>query len=237
MRSQFTPEEVRILRRRTAHSRKRIKPLVILATAVIALTSALADDCDQQLVQQIAVRGLDPRLLYYPVSSLAIPTFGFATADMSKAIDAVVGNYMNKSGAAGGTVAMTYRNRLIFAKSYGWADVGNAVFAEPDSRLRIASVTKPITTMGILKLNHDATPTLVTPQDLQLIGPDWPLRYQPFSGPGFVLLSLESFLLGSSRLQSTSSFNTKAVGVRTTRTSQPSRRWNKFWGTQNRPIA
>ena len=80
---------------------------------------------------------------------------GFATADMAAAIDATVGNFMNMNGLPGGAVAITYKDHLIFAKSYGYVDVGNALFAEPDSRFRLASVSKAITAMGILKLAHD----------------------------------------------------------------------------------
>jgi CubicO group peptidase (beta-lactamase class C family) len=50
---------------------------------------------------------------------------------------------------------LAYKDQLIFAKSYGYVDVDNALFAEPDSRFRVASVSKAITAMGILKLVHD----------------------------------------------------------------------------------
>ena len=109
-----------------------------------------------------------------------IPSLGFATADMASAIDPAVGNFMNRYGMPGATVAMTYNNQLIFAKSYGYADVDNALFAEPDSRLRIASVSKAITAMGILKLVHDQNPLV-----LPVGGYGWQLRYQPFYPPAF----------------------------------------------------
>ena len=110
----------------------------------------------------------------HPLSSAVIPSIGFATVDMASAIDATVGNFMNLNGLPGGAVAMTYKNRLIFAKSYGYVDVDNALFAEPDSRFRVASVSKAITAMGIMKLVHDG----------QLA-----LTYQPFpfSGVGSVI--------------------------------------------------
>lgn len=134
--------------------------------------------CDQAVVNKIAVKGLDPKKLTFPVSSLTIPTLGFATEDMASAIDPIVGNYMNQNGSAGGTVAMTYNNHLIFAKSYGYADLTNGLFTQPDSRLRIASVTKSLTAMGILKLVHDN-------ELLVVAGSGWPLGDQPFNPPGF----------------------------------------------------
>jgi CubicO group peptidase (beta-lactamase class C family) len=134
--------------------------------------------CDQAVVDKIAVNGLDPSVLKFPVSSLTIPTLGFATEDMAKVIDPLVANYMNQNGSAGGTVTMTYNNQLIFAKSYGYADLANKLFAQPDSRLRIASVTKAFTAMGILKLFHDN-------ELLVESGSQWPLNTQPFNPPGF----------------------------------------------------
>jgi N-acyl-D-amino-acid deacylase len=134
--------------------------------------------CDQAVVNHIAVRGLNPKALTYPVSSLTIPSLGFATGDMAAAIDPLVANYMNQNGSAGGTVTMTYNNHLIFAKSYGYADLTNHLFTQPDTRLRVASVTKALTAMGILKLVHDYIP-------LERTAPGWPLNEQPFSPPGF----------------------------------------------------
>jgi CubicO group peptidase (beta-lactamase class C family) len=93
---------------------------------------------------------------------------------MSAAIDANVGNFMNQYGIPGATVTLTYNNQLIFAKSYGYADVDNVLLAQPDSRFRIASISKAITAMGILKLVHDSpatTPAL--------------LSYYPFQSPAF----------------------------------------------------
>ena len=89
-------------------------------------------------------------------SNPLIPSMGFATSDMSSAIDPTVANYMNLYGIPGGAVAMTYNGHLIFAKSYGYVDVASAAFAEPDSRFRTASVSKAITAMGVMmKLVHD----------------------------------------------------------------------------------
>jgi CubicO group peptidase (beta-lactamase class C family) len=117
--------------------------------------------CDQKLADALAVKGINPAyqstLMY---SNGVIPTLGFATADMASVIDPTVANFMNVYGIPGGAVAITYNNSLIFAKSYGYVDVDNGVYSEPDSRFRLASVTKPITAMGILKLVHDGKLTL-----------------------------------------------------------------------------
>ena len=150
----------------------------VLTLSLINAQPPAPTPCDQAVVDHIAVKGLDATLLSYPVSSLTIPTLGFATEDMAAAIDPLVANYMNQNGSAGGTVTITYNNHLIFAKSYGYADVSNGLFTQPDSRLRIASVTKALTAMGILKLAHDSIPLLGS-------APGWPLNYHPFNPPAF----------------------------------------------------
>ena len=143
--------------------------LIIVVSAVVSATAQssipsiviLGPSCDQKLADALAVQGINPAyqsMLTY--SNSVIPTLGFATADMASAIDPTVANFMNLYGIPGGAVAITYNDRLIFAKSYGYIDAANGVYSEPDSRFRLASVTKPITAMGILKLVHDGKLTL-----------------------------------------------------------------------------
>ncbi len=119
--------------------------------------------CEASLVKEVAVAGLNPVWVSAaPMSKSEIPSLGFATADMAAAIDPTVGNYMNEFGIAGGAVALTYRDKLIFAKSYGYIQAASGAFAEPDSRYRWASVSKSLTAMGVLKLVHDGKVKLDT---------------------------------------------------------------------------
>ena len=132
--------------------------LFVFAVAIVCSSPGTAEppDCDQSLLQQIAVKGINPLWVSKQMySNPLIPSMGFATTDMSSAIDPTVANYMNLYGIPGGAVAMTYQGNVIFAKSYGYTDVASAQFAEPDSRFRTASVSKAITAMGIMKLVHD----------------------------------------------------------------------------------
>jgi CubicO group peptidase (beta-lactamase class C family) len=57
---------------------------------------------------------------------------------------------------------MTYKGKVIFARSYGYIDYANQDFSEPDSRFRFYSVTKSVTAMGIMRLVHDGKLTLNT---------------------------------------------------------------------------
>jgi CubicO group peptidase (beta-lactamase class C family) len=145
-----------------------LRPWPLLLAALVAGASPLVAQpapnedplitsaCDASLAKELAVQGLNPVWeAAEPLSSAEIPSLGFSTSDMASAIDATVGNYMNLYGIPGGAVAITYQDRLIFAKSYGYIAVPQEVFAEPDSRFRAASVSKSITAMGILKQVHD----------------------------------------------------------------------------------
>lgn len=117
--------------------------------------------CERSLAKHVAVSGLDARLEHKELlSSSVIPSLGFATRDMARAVDPAVGDYMNRYGLPGGAVALTYKGKLIFAKSYGYMGIVDAGFAEPDTRFRVASVTKAFTAMAILKLVHDGRLTL-----------------------------------------------------------------------------
>ena len=112
--------------------------------------------CDKNLLKAVSVKGINPAYTSKETfSSKLIPSMGFATPDMASAIDATVANFMNIYGIPGGIVAMSYKDKLIFAKSYGYIDEGSVEFAEPDSRMRVASVSKALTAMGIMKLVHD----------------------------------------------------------------------------------
>jgi len=145
--------------------------LIFLVIAMINPASGRAQNsesaCDKAVEQQVAGQDLNPGFEeLWPLSSATIPAFGFATQDMSSAIDQTVGNYMNAWGFPGGAVAITHTdcaasgictNHLIFAKSYGYLDVDNGLFAEPDTRFRIASVSKALTANAILTMVHDGT--------------------------------------------------------------------------------
>ena len=90
----------------------RLAAMALALSASPTPWNAQPPACDPILVGQIAVKGLNPALLTYPVSSLSIPTLGFATPDMASVIDSVVGNYMNQNGSAGGTVAIDLQQPL-----------------------------------------------------------------------------------------------------------------------------
>jgi N-acyl-D-amino-acid deacylase len=52
----------------------------------------------------------------------------------------------------GGALAVVKDRRLVYARGYGWADREKQLAASPHSLFRIASISKPITAVAVLKL-------------------------------------------------------------------------------------
>ncbi len=66
--------------------------------------------------------------------------------------DQVIPDFMRKYGIPGGAVAVLRDGKLIYARGFGYADVENKTPVQPDALFRIASVSKPITAVAIMKL-------------------------------------------------------------------------------------
>jgi N-acyl-D-amino-acid deacylase len=59
---------------------------------------------------------------------------------------------LRTNGIAGGSLAVVQGGRLVHAKGYGMADVDAKTPVSADSLFRIASISKPITSVAVLKL-------------------------------------------------------------------------------------
>jgi N-acyl-D-amino-acid deacylase len=68
------------------------------------------------------------------------------------ALDDAIVSFLKQNQVPGTAVAITRQGKLVYAKGFGWADVERKRPMEPDSRFRIASVSKSITAAAILKL-------------------------------------------------------------------------------------
>ena len=59
---------------------------------------------------------------------------------------------MKAYGPPGGALAVVKDHRLVYARGYGWADREQKLAATPESLFRIASLSKPVTAVAVLKL-------------------------------------------------------------------------------------
>ena len=66
--------------------------------------------------------------------------------------DTVIHQLMHKYNLPGSTLAIMKDGRLVMANAYGFADVESWTRARPETLLRIASTSKPITAVAVLRL-------------------------------------------------------------------------------------
>ncbi len=67
-------------------------------------------------------------------------------------IDELMRRTIAEHRAAGVSLAISDQGRLVYARGYGYADVGSRELVLPSSLFRIASISKPITSVAILQL-------------------------------------------------------------------------------------
>lgn len=68
------------------------------------------------------------------------------------AIDSAMKAIMKEHAFPGASLAIAREGRLLFARGYGYADREQNRFASPQDLFRIASISKPITAVAVLKL-------------------------------------------------------------------------------------
>lgn len=75
-----------------------------------------------------------------------------ARALVAEAFDREVEAFLTARKIPGGALAVAKDGRLVYAKGYGWADRENRIRAQATTLFRIASISKPITAVAVLKL-------------------------------------------------------------------------------------
>lgn len=114
---------------------RKLGPALLFAGAILGLLvsgSDLNSPKDAWGQQQIPITG--------------IPVPGMAS------FDRIITNLMAMANVPGAAVAVVKDGRLVFAHGYGLADKENNQLVQPESLFRIASISKPITAVAVLKL-------------------------------------------------------------------------------------
>lgn len=73
------------------------------------------------------------------------------SAAWAAAFEKAMEEYMTPRAIPGGVLAVMKDRRLVFAKGYGWADREKKLPVKPDSLFRLASISKPITAVAVMK--------------------------------------------------------------------------------------
>ena len=94
----------------------------------------------------------------FALGALALPAAGLAEdrtkwqISAAEAFDREIEEFMESRKVPGGALAVVKDRRLVYARGYGFADRENKIRVRPDSLFRIASVSKPITAVTVLRL-------------------------------------------------------------------------------------
>ena len=105
----------------------------------------------------------------YAVTGPSVPSMA--------AVDAKVEAFMKRTSTRAASVAVVRDGRLVFARAYTWAESGYPV-TQPTSTFRIASCTKPITSVALHQLIERMRP-MIASDTMQSI-----LNLQPPGGAG-----------------------------------------------------
>ena len=75
-----------------------------------------------------------------------------STLDKTKQFDRDVEYFMRYWGIKGGSFALMYKDSLIYAKGYGYANIKDSIECDVNHIFRVASVSKLITATSVMKL-------------------------------------------------------------------------------------
>jgi N-acyl-D-amino-acid deacylase len=99
----------------------------------------------------VTFAGATSRRLAAQQAPQELPVTGVAGPGLER-LDAVVIETMRRLGIPGASLAVTRNGSLVLAKGYGWANLQARVPAGPDTLFALASVSKSLTAVTILKL-------------------------------------------------------------------------------------
>ncbi|MEO5998108.1 MAG: serine hydrolase [Chitinophagaceae bacterium] len=82
-------------------------------------------------------------------------TLHFSSPDTIPQIDNAIYSFMAENNVAGVSLAIIKNEELVYVKGYGFADKEAGTRVTPASLFRIASISKPVTSMAIMKLMEE----------------------------------------------------------------------------------
>ena len=130
--------------RRRRHNKDR---LIIAAITIAALVTAFAFIKPSQRADDKTAEQL--------IHLNETITNSHSEIEELEGLDRRVRKFINRWQIKGASLAITRNDSLLYAKGYGWADEELEVAMEPGHILRMASVSKLITAIGIMKLQDE----------------------------------------------------------------------------------
>lgn len=88
------------------------------------------------------------------LSALDAPAVEVASDEggIAAAFDHEMESFLKSMGTPGGSLAVVKGGRLVYARGYGWADREKREPVRADSLFRLASVSKPVTAVAVMRL-------------------------------------------------------------------------------------
>lgn len=80
----------------------------------------------------------------------------------------VVNSFMKKWNVQGAAVAIARQGKLVYARGFGYADTAAGIETQPYSKFRVASISKLVTAIAVMKLMEEGKLSL----DDKVFGPD-----------------------------------------------------------------
>ena len=118
------------------------KPLLILPTVAIALATMLPG------------ASANPPSPSSSRPAATIPITGDAVPGL-ESYDQEITGLLARWGIRGAAVAVAKDGRLVYARGFGYADEASGRVVQPDSLFRVASLSKPVTAIAVMKLVQD----------------------------------------------------------------------------------
>lgn len=139
-------------------------------------------------------------------------------------MDRDIERFMRKWGIKGVSLAVSRNDSLLYAKGYGWAEEEKGIRMEPSHILRMASVSKLVTAVGIMKLQEEKKLKLTD----KVFGPSGILNDTAYAGSirdkRYYKISVEDLLrhrAGFTNRQGDPMFSTRYIMIGNNLTSAP----------------
>ncbi len=113
-------------------------------------------------------------LLLFPVTLFA--QRGIPVPEMSQS-DVIISNFLSTYNIPGAVVAIARNGKIVYNRAFGYADIAGTRPMQPYHKLRIASVSKPLTAIAIMKLVENGQLSL----NAKVFGPGGVLENHPVS--------------------------------------------------------
>ncbi|MFK7769267.1 MAG: serine hydrolase domain-containing protein [Mariniblastus sp.] len=137
-----------------------------------------------------------------------IPATG-VTSDSSAALDKLFISFLLKHQLPGATVAVGYEGKIIYERGFGFSDLERKIKMNPDSLLRIASISKPLTGAAIAQLiDRDQLKLTDKVFDVLDFLPEYPKSTTPKPiEPDFKKITIEQLLHHTAGFDRSASFD------------------------------